>query len=114
MKKATIWEENVKILRKKLKADIYVKENRILVKKEGHEYPIERAAGGLQSISSLFLLFKQGAADEESIFFIEEPETYAHPEWQIVWASIIANLIEKGLQVFIATHSDYFVKKINN
>ena len=45
---------------------------------------------------------------------IDEPESHLHPYCQILMARLIAACINAGIKVFVTTHSDYFVKEINN
>src|SRR5690606_36066731 len=43
-----------------------------------------------------------------------EPEINLHPDNQRVVARILAKLSNLGVKVIISTHSDYFIKELNN
>lgn len=46
--------------------------------------------------------------------YLEEPETNLHPNWQSVLSELFAYQIKIGLRFVIETHSEYFVRKIQN
>ena len=45
---------------------------------------------------------------------IDEPELNLHPDNQRQVARILAQLVNAGLKVIVSTHSDYFVRELNN
>jgi hypothetical protein len=49
----------------------------------------------------------------DKILFFKFPECYMHPRNQRIWANFLVSLVNKGFKVFIATHSDYFLKEFN-
>jgi predicted ATPase len=46
--------------------------------------------------------------------YLEEPETNLHPNWQSILAELFAYQIKIGIRFVIETHSEYFVRKIQN
>lgn len=73
--------------------------------------PIELLPSGWKAISKILTFLEN--ADKKSICLIEEPETHLHPKLQRVLISKIMDyIIEKKLQVFIATHSSTFINSI--
>ena len=48
------------------------------------------------------------------LFIIEEPESHIDAQNQTRLARAIVMLVNAGVQVLVTTHSDYFVKQINN
>lgn len=48
-----------------------------------------------------------------SVLF-EEPEAHLHPDRQVKMADLIACAINNGCHMQVTTHSDYFLKRINN
>jgi len=47
------------------------------------------------------------------LLMIDEPELNLHPENQRLVARLFACLVNAGVDVFVTTHSDYFIKEIN-
>lgn len=48
------------------------------------------------------------------LVYLEEPETNLHPNWQSVLSDLFAFQIKIGIRFVIETHSEYFVRKIQN
>lgn len=76
---------------------------------------------GSSSVSSLLLLaifLTRGGGDDyqgsaEKLLMIDEPELNQHPKNQTRLARLLARLVNKGIKVFITTHSDYFIREFN-
>ncbi len=68
------------------------------------------------SIKSLFLidLYINCLAKPNDILIIDEPELNLHPDNQIKMAGLLAKLSNAGVKVLVTTHSDYFIREINN
>ncbi len=49
---------------------------------------------------------------EEAFFFLDEPESYLHPEWQRKVLPMAQRLFPNS-QFFVATHSPFVVSSIN-
>jgi ABC-type multidrug transport system ATPase subunit len=47
------------------------------------------------------------------IVILKKPETDLHPDEQRKLAKYLASLVNKGIKVFITTHSDYILKEFN-
>jgi len=45
---------------------------------------------------------------------IDEPELNLHPDNQRKIARILAKLVNRGIKVLVSTHSDYFIRELNN
>ncbi len=48
------------------------------------------------------------------LVYLEEPETNLHPNWQSILAELFAYQIKIGIRFVIETHSEYFIRKIQN
>ncbi|MBF0097445.1 MAG: ATP-binding protein [Magnetococcales bacterium] len=70
-------------------------------------------SSSVKSLSSLFFYFKH-IAKSGQLLIIDEPEIHLTPKNQIVLARLLAACVNKGLQVWITTHSDYLIKEFNN
>ncbi len=62
----------------------------------------------------LFDLYIKHWSQENDFLLIDEPELNLHPENQRLIARLIARLVNKGIKVFLTTHSDIFIREINN
>jgi energy-coupling factor transporter ATP-binding protein EcfA2 len=94
-----------------LNADFKVGDNRILIQEKNSEFPLENAASGLKTFAPLILAMKSGLIEDSLI--VDEPEVSLHPAWVEVMAKLLHDISKKGVKVFIATHSDVFIEKMN-
>jgi predicted ATPase len=69
-------------------------------------------AEGIKKIAILDYLLGNGYLSENSIIFIDEPESNLHPEMISKLLDIIAMLANHGIQFFIASHSYFVIKKL--
>jgi len=53
-------------------------------------------------------------AKEGAFLIIDEPELNLHPDNQRNIARLIAQIINRGVNVILSTHSDYIVRELNN
>ena len=53
-------------------------------------------------------------AQADLLLIIDEPEINLHPDNQILLARVFARMINAGLHLLIATHSDYIIRELNN
>lgn len=74
--------------------------------------PLFVASSIVTEISPLLLLFKSNINFKTLI--VEEPEAHLHPELQQKMARLIINLVNRGIPVWITTHSDTMLQHINN
>lgn len=83
--------------------------------KGGHgEYSMHATAAGIVNLGVLSLLVKNGIVDENTLVFIDEPESNLHPRWQTIMAGTLARLVDAGVHIVIATHSDWMLSTIAN
>lgn len=88
-------------------------EERIMYYTNGVEMPLTAAASSIKELAPLTLLFNKFSASGTSVL-LEEPEAHLHPGRQVKVADLIACAVNKGCHMQITTHSDYFIKRINN
>ena len=74
-------------------------------KKGNQKYPIGITAEGIKKIAILDTLLGNRYLDTQSVIFIDEPEAALHPQAVSRLFDIIAMLAERGIQVFMASHS---------
>ena len=78
----------------------------------GTEMPLSAAAASIRELASLEFLIENSNIDKSSIM-IDEPEAHLHPLKQRLMADVITCLINGGAHVQVTTHSDYFLRRLN-
>lgn len=82
-------------------------------KKDGTKYTINLVSDGVKKIAILERLLSNGTLTSDSILFLDEPESSLHPMAISKFLDIIDILAnEMGIQVFIASHSYFVIKKL--
>ena len=69
-------------------------------------------AEGIKKIAILDTLLGNRYLDKDSVVFIDEPEAALHPVAISKLLDILFVLAEAGIQIFIASHSYFVVKKL--
>lgn len=77
------------------------------------DIPLHLASSSARGLTDIYFFLKH-VAKKGMMMIIDEPESHLHPYCQILMARLIAACINAGIKVFVTTHSDYFVKEINN
>ncbi|HLP58225.1 MAG TPA: AAA family ATPase [Candidatus Deferrimicrobium sp.] len=90
---------------------VFVPQERIN-RKQVH-VPIYLGSSAIKSQVALDLYLRH-IAQPDDMLMIDEPELNLHPDNQRRMARLLARLVNKGINVFITTHSDYILKEINN
>ena len=75
--------------------------------------PLHFSSSTVKSLFGLVFYLKH-IAKEGDYLMIDEPELNLHPDNQHEVARILAQLVNAGLKVVVSTHSDYFVRELNN
>ena len=76
------------------------------------EYSMSQTAEGFKKIGMLSRLILNRSLTKGSILLVDEPESNLHPKAIIAMADILFDLSQAGVQVYAATHSYFFVKRI--
>lgn len=88
--------------------------DRVLYRIDGDTLmPISAAASSIKELAPLYMLLDKYPAEQLSILF-EEPEAHLHPQKQVDIADFVVRAINKGTHMQITTHSDYFLRRIND
>lgn len=77
-----------------------------------YEYPIGITSEGIKKVSILETLLGNRYLTKESMIFIDEPESNLHPKLLSEFMEILFGLSKLGMQIFLATHSYFVVKKL--
>lgn len=83
------------------------------VPKRGQRLPIHLSASIVKTLSSLTFYLKH-IAERGDLIIIDEPEMNLHPDAQVMLAHIFGQMVNKGLNLLISTHSDYIIRELNN
>ena len=80
--------------------------------KGDEEYSLSQTAEGFKKIGILSRLILNRSITKGSILLVDEPEANLHPKAIIAMADILFDLSQAGVQVYTATHSFYFLSRI--
>ena len=80
---------------------------------DGALLPISAAASSIKELAPLYMLLDKYPARQLSILF-EEPEAHLHPQKQVDIADFVIRAVNKGTHMQITTHSDYFLRRLND
>lgn len=80
--------------------------------RDNRVYDIDITAEGIKKLGILDSLLGNHYLSKDSIVFIDEPECALHPELVSSFMDIILSLAKVGIQIFIATHSYFVIKKL--
>lgn len=75
--------------------------------------PLYLTSSLITEISPL-LLFLNDKNSEFKTMIIEEPEAHLHLKAQVVMARVCVRLVNRGLNLWLTTHSDTFFQQLNN
>lgn len=84
------------------------------------EYEDSRGSYALHHTSSMIselapvVLFLRYVIDSNELLIIEEPESHLHPASQVRLARAFARMVNSGVSVLMTTHSEFFLRQINN
>ena len=76
------------------------------------KFPIGLVSEGIKKLSIFHQLLANRYLMPESILFIDEPEASLHPKAVSRFMEMLAVLASSGMQIFLATHSYFVIKKL--
>jgi len=83
-----------------------------IFKKGKQKYSLGVTAEGIKKIAILDHLLGNRYLTKDSVIFIDEPEAGLHPDAIVKLMEILHLLSSYGMQIFIATHSYFVIKKL--
>jgi AAA15 family ATPase/GTPase len=83
-----------------------------IFKKGNQKYSIGNTAEGIKKIAIIDTLLANKYIDQNSVIFIDEPESALHPKAIETLMEIVLLLSKKRIQFFMASHSYYVIKKL--
>ena len=105
-------EELLDLLRKVLDGSVHRKDNKYLYRTHDSELPISAAAASVRELAPFIMLIERFSI-KTTAMLIEEPEAHLHPLRQRMMADIISIMCSRGTMMQITTHSDYFLRRLN-
>ena len=78
-----------------------------------NKLPLHFSSSTVKTLFGL-VFYLEHLAKEGDYLMIDEPELNLHPDNQRKVARVLAQLVNAGLKVIVSTHSDYFVRELNN
>lgn len=102
----------LKLFRTILEGEVDKEETTYIYTTNDASMPVSAAAASIREIAPLQILAKKQDVSRCAIL-VEEPEAHLHPLKQRMMADIIGALSHYGAIMQITTHSDYFLRRLN-
>lgn len=102
----------LKLFRTILEGEVDKEETTYIYTTNDASMPVSAAAASIREIAPLQILAKKQDVSRCAIL-VEEPEAHLHPLKQRMMADIIGALCHNGAIMQITTHSDYFLRRLN-
>lgn len=102
----------LKLFRTILEGEVDKEETTYIYTTNDASMPVSAAAASIREIAPLQFLAKKQDVSRCAIL-VEEPEAHLHPLKQRMMADIIGALSHNGAIMQITTHSDYFLRRLN-
>lgn len=108
----TASETVLDLFNKILEGEVKKEENNYIYMTGSMSMPVSAAAASIREIAPLQMLAKKRNVSKCAIL-VEEPEAHLHPLKQRMMADIMGALCHDGAIMQITTHSDYFLRRLN-
>lgn len=102
----------LKLFRTILEGEVNKEETTYIYTTNDASMPVSAAAASIREIAPLQILAMKQDVSKCAIL-VEEPEAHLHPLKQRMMADIIGALSHNGAIMQITTHSDYFLRRLN-
>ena len=102
----------LRLFRTILEGEVNKEETTYIYTTNDTSMPVSAAAASVREIAPLQILAKKQDVSKCAIL-VEEPEAHLHPLKQRMMADIIGALSHSGAIMQITTHSDYFLRRLN-
>lgn len=102
----------LRLFRNILEGEVNKEETTYIYTINNTSMPVSAAAASIREIAPLQILAKKRDVSKCAIL-VEEPEAHLHPLKQRMMADIIGAISHSGAIIQITTHSDYFLRRLN-
>jgi predicted ATP-dependent endonuclease of OLD family len=114
LKRKSEFDNMISELENILDGEIEIIDGRFYLISNGKKFEINLVAEGFRKIGMLAYLLKNDSLDEDSILIWDEPEANMHPKLIDDIINFLVMLANRGMQIFISTHSLYVIESLNN
>ena len=102
----------ISLLREVLDGSVKNEEGKYIYSTHEEDIPISAAAASVREIAPIALLVER-VDIAKTCLLLEEPEAHLHPLKQRMMADIVSLMNTGGAYMQLTTHSDYFLRRIN-
>jgi predicted ATPase len=103
---------SAELLLRDIGIELYVAPSAVYVKtSSGRRIELAYAPPSIKEVIAVVLAL---SSDDFRLIFVEEPEAHLHPSAQRIMARVIAEAVNSGKFVILATNSDYLISEFNN
>jgi predicted ATPase len=103
----------VKNIRQIIQGGFEQRDKRIVFQRQNESILLMNVAAGIKYFGLLQRLAENHQLKPENLLIIDEPENHLHPEWQLLLAELIVNLVNQHkVYVLINSHSPYMIEAL--
>lgn len=95
-----------------IEGQVKYEDSKYLYLASDNSMPVSAAAASVRELGAIDLLVRNIRLSTSALL-IEEPEAHLHPSKQRLMADLVAKMSNIGAAIQITTHSDYFLRRIN-
>jgi predicted ATPase len=103
----------VKNIHKIIQGGFEQRDKRIVFQRQNESILLMNVAAGIKYFGLLQRLAENNQLKPDNLLIIDEPENHLHPEWQVLLAELIVNLVcQHKVSVLLNSHSPYMIEAL--
>ena len=110
--KVEVPSQLLSLLRRVMDGQVSRRDGNYVYSTNGAEMPLSAAAASIRELASIELLVENTDISKVCVM-LDEPEAHLHPLKQRMMADVVSCLLKGGAHIQITTHSDYFLRRLN-